>query len=461
MAEPMRQPRQHDGSVGRRAVVLLPHSPHEPSHRRRLVGVFFCLLAAAVAVACGKRSESNRHYLTYWSSNNQDEINFAAEVVKEWNALHPEMPVRHQPVPEGESSEEVVLAAVVGKTTPDVYSNMWPGEVELYARARALVPLDQFADFDSVASSRFDPDKVQEARSLDGHIYQFPWKTNPVMMMYNAGLFAELGITRPPVTYSEYIRVAARVTADTDGDGYVDRWMALRDIRGLWRERLFDFYPLYIAASGGQMLLRRGRVNFNNRSAVQVFAFLRTMYERGYYPLQKALARGDFFLQGKVATRFTGPWEIAHTEKYKPAGFRYDFAPLPVPDDYKGPVYTYGDYKNIVIFSTTPQPRAAWEFVKFITSRRNDLLLLTITNQLPLRRKLFADDAYRRYFEEHPMMSRFARQSTFVRGVDAAPVMKEIFDAIAQEYEACVVFGVKSPEQAVADAAARAALILQ
>ncbi len=36
-----------------------------------------------------------------------------------------------------------------------------------------------------------------------------------------------------------------------------------------------------------------------------------------------------------------------------------------------------------------------------------------------------------------------------------------VFDAISQEYEACVIYGAKSPEKAVAEAARRARLILR
>ena len=40
-----------------------------------------------------------------------------------------------------------------------------------------------------------------------------------------------------------------------------------------------------------------------------------------------------------------------------------------------------------------------------------------------------------------------------LRGTDASPVLKEIFDLISQQYEACVVYGMKTPEQAINDAA--------
>ena len=56
----------------------------------------------------------------------------------------------------GRSSEEIILAAVVGNTTPDIYSNMWQGDVEAYAQAGVLVPLDQLNGFMDFIYERCD-----------------------------------------------------------------------------------------------------------------------------------------------------------------------------------------------------------------------------------------------------------------------------------------------------------------
>jgi multiple sugar transport system substrate-binding protein len=81
------------------------------------------------------------------------------------------------------------------------------------------------------------------------------------------------------------------------------------------------------------------------------------------------------------------------------------------------------------------------------------LKLLSRTNQLPRRKNLNRDVFFNDYFVKNPKMKIFAEQSNYVRGTDASPVLKEIFDLISQEYEACVVYGMKTPEKAINDAA--------
>ena len=113
--------------------------------RFRFELLLLCLLS--LLLACRGLDQKSNSKLIYWSSNNQDEIVFAQEVVTAWNANHQDQPFHTQPVPEGQSSEEVILAAVVGKTTPDVYSNMWQGDVEAYAEAKKLIALDTLPGF--------------------------------------------------------------------------------------------------------------------------------------------------------------------------------------------------------------------------------------------------------------------------------------------------------------------------
>jgi multiple sugar transport system substrate-binding protein len=459
------------GEVGKIAMFLfgacagptVAGHPSQWSLKSRLCSKYRLWLSFGVAVtliSCA-RGPFGDGVITYWSANNQYEQNLAKVVVAEWNQLHPDLPVKHQPIPEGQSSEEVILAAVVGDSPPDVYSNMWPGDVELYVNAKTLVPLNDLADFDSVMDSRLKQDILAGARSLDGKIYQIPWKTNPIMMLYNKGVLAENGFANPAKTYSEYLAQAKVLVADLDGDGHTDRYMGIRDIRAIWWQRFFDYYTLYIAATGGKTLMKDGQPIFNNSESVAVFEFLQTLFKNKYFPLEKTTASGEFFLTGKVLTRFTGPWEITHAEKFKPEGFEYDFAPVPVPDGFEGPAYTYGDFKSIVIFRTNNKVETAWQFVKFMISRMNDYRLLTITSQIPIRKGILQDSLYQEYFRENPMMVRFGQQAEYVRGIDANKNMKEIFDAISQEYEACVVYSAKTPEAAIRDAANRVELILQ
>jgi len=401
---------------------------------------------------------SGKITLTYWSATNAQELEFANQMAAEWNSQHTEVQIKVEPVPSGQSTEEVILAAIASNTTPDIYASVFPGAMQDLLDARGVIQLDEYPDFFNVMHERMPPELLEQYRSFDEHYYQVPWKSNPVMVIYNTRMLREAGVISLPTTYSEFLAAAARVTRDRNGDGRIDQWMATIDYFPIWYKRLFDYYPLYLAATNGQKLLDNRRVMFDNEHSIAVFRFLHECFARGYIPRQ--LFQGDAFLDGRVAAKFTGPYSISHLERYRPADFEYSFGPVPHPDSIAGQTTSYADPKSIIIFKTCTHPREAWEFIKFVISRQNDLQLLELTSQLPIRAGLLDDQAFADYFKRNPRMVQFAEQVTTARSIDSVAELKEIFDSIAQEVESSVVFDLKSPEQAVHDAARRSQQIL-
>lgn len=420
-------------------------------------------LASLGLTGCGRAGTSSAAdvggvvRLTYWSSQNPQELALARDLVGEWNVANPRVQVTLQPIPAGQSSEEVLLAAIVGKTTPDVCSNVWPGILADFVRAGGVVRLDTLAGFDSLMTARVPAHLHAAFRSPDGGFYQVPWKTNPILMLVNKGMLREAGVAEIPRTYGQYLAAAARVTRDTDGDGQTDRWMGYRDLRPIWWQRYFDYYPLYIGASGGKTLFdSTGAVRLDVRASNQVFDFFQRIYADGYFPV--TTFQDNPFLAGRIATEFTGPWSAAYLAENAPATLDYDYAPLPVPDDHRGPVYTYGDYKNIAIFSTTKHPRESWRFVQFLVSEAADRRLVEVTRQIPLRTGIERDAGLDSFYTANPAIRRFAEAAAYTRGVDAVPQLQEVLDAVAQGFERAV-YGAEAPAEATASTARRIRLI--
>lgn len=446
------------------AQAVTQRSGPRPSRRAAWREAWTVLLALLVVAGCGRGDPAEAPdavdgpvRLTYWSAPNPQERALAAELVADWNAAHPDIQVDLQALPAGQSSEEVLLAAIVAGTTPDICSNIWPGVVGDFVEAGGVLPLDGFPGFDSLAASRYGEDLLAPFRAEDSRVYQLPWKTNPIMMVYNAGLFRDAGILEAPRTYSAYLDAAGRLSTDRDGDGRPDRWIGYRDTRPIWWQRYFDYYAFYIGASGGETLFRDGTVRLEATASNGVFDFFRSLYANRYFPV--TTFQGSPFLSELVATEFTGPWQIGWLEDNAPPGFDYAVAPLPLPDAYTGPAYTYGDYKNIVVFSTTEHPEAAWRFARYLVSRQADLRLLELTRQIPVRRGLLGDSLYADFFASNPKVAAFAEQAARTRGVDAVGSLPEMLDAIAQQFEAAAVYGVRSPAEATAEAEERIRLI--
>ena len=137
-------------------------------------------------------------------------------------------------------------------------SNVSSALLARLVRAKGVVRLDNRTATAARLAERASPAMLASLRLPDGGIYAFPWKTNPEMLMYNVGLLKAAGVA-PPRTHSELLNAFRKLARDTDGDGRLDRWGMWAPLKTTWYERFYDFYPLYLASSGGKTLVERGR----------------------------------------------------------------------------------------------------------------------------------------------------------------------------------------------------------
>lgn len=431
------------------------------SVRRYIVAVLALTLTSIIMIGCQAEEVGTKGVtITYWPSTNPYEITLARELVAEWNVAHPDTQVAMQPLPEGRSGEEVLIIAAAGQTAPDICSNVPPIIVPLLAKAKALIPVDRFENGRQVLKDRVPNKLLETFVASDDSLYQIPWKGNPILVQYNLSIMEEVGLDSLPQTWSEWCHASELVSIDRDGDGVQDRWMADLNITAEWRQRLFDVYPFYIMASGGQTFLNhQGDFGIDRKVMGNVFDLFAEGYEKGYYP--NSMIMGHMFLQGYFGAHITGPWNIATTERLKPEGFRYGFGPIPRPDNFEGQPSTFGDPKSIGIFSTTKHPEAAWNFVRFLISKQSDRRLMEVANQLPLRDGLTSDSLFQSYFDANPMMVTFADWVPNTRGFDQSPAMQEVFDAINEQFDAACIQRMRDVDDALDRAFERSTKILR
>jgi multiple sugar transport system substrate-binding protein len=391
--------------------------------------------------------------ITFWPSSNPEEIAFATEIVAAWNAERPDIPVKMQPLPASRSTEEVLLAAIAARTTPDLAANIYPGAISQFVDAGGLYAHETLPGFTEFMTERSGEAVVGLYTHQSGHVYQIPWKANPVMFAYNVTLLEEAGVAPGDLaTYSGFLEAARKVHEHWGGEKHL--YAPTVDVT--WWQRFFDFYTLYIAASGGQTLLdAEGNVVFDNEAGQEVFGFLATLFAEGLAPRGQT-SRNRFFEETALIEP-AGPFTMPFYERNAPEGFVFALMPPPVPDRMAGEaVYTYGDPKNIAIFSTSRHPEETWEFIQFILSPENDARFMEMTGQIPYRLEMESDPLFAQIIQDRPMIQHFAEQNEFTRGVDDTPYLIEIFDAISREYEAAVVQGARSPEDGLRRAAQRA-----
>lgn len=415
---------------------------------------------SGVTIARASATTSPPITLTYWPAANPSETRLAMRLAKEWNLENPNVQVRVQPLPAGRSTEEVLLAAIVARATPDVSSNVSSALLARLVRAKGVVRLDDRVATAARLQERTSPAMLASLRLPDGGIYAFPWKTNPMLLMYNVDLLKAAGVA-PPRTHSELLEACRRLTRDTNGDGRNDRWAFWATLKTTWYERFYDFYPLYLASSGGRTLVMNGKVVFDNEAAVQALEVLRRGFDEGTLPRSNFAIGRDPFTDGTVAMKIIGPWFLKELNELKITGLRYDVTPVPIADGAPDSArFAFADLRSIAIFSTTKHPDEAARFVAYLTSPAADRLLIEEASQLPYRRGLASDARFTASLKRWRTLSTYATYVERTRDIDLDPDVVEMFDLLSEAYEESAIYGTTPVRQALAKAAREARSII-
>jgi multiple sugar transport system substrate-binding protein len=418
--------------------------------RRTLVAAVGLATTAALLTACGssddnKTGASNLTHgeIKIWYSNNPQEVAWGKQAVAAWNSAHPTEKVTAQEIPAGKSSEEVIGAAITAGTTPCLIYNTAPAAVPQFQRQGGLVDLSSMPDGNGYIESRTG-DRAQQYKSSDGHYYQLPWKSNPVMIFYNKKLFTKAGIdtTKPPLaTYSDFLATAKKVVA-AKAAKYAIYPAPSNEFFQSW----FDFYPLYAAASDGKQLVEDGKATFDSDQGKQVAHFWRDLYAQKL--AGNETYNGDAFADGVAAMSVVGPWAIA---VYKG---KVDWGVVPVPtQDGKSAdqIHTFSDAKNVAMYSSCKNKGTAWDFLKFTTSQEQDGKLLNMTGQMPLRDKV--DTVYADYFTKNPAYKDFAAQAARTVEVPNVTSSVEIWQTFRDSWSSSVIFGKTDVDSSLSEAA--------
>lgn len=411
-----------------------------------LAAALLVLPLAACGTGSGQSSDEaakSRGPIKIWYANNPDEIAWAEQMVKAWNADHPQEKVTAQEIPAGKSSEEVISAAITAGNAPCLVFNTAPAAVPKFHKQGGLVPLDDFPGATDHIEGR-SGSLAGQYRSEDGHYYQLPWKSNPVMISYDKEAFARAGLDpeNPELsTYDDFLAASEKLVAD--GGVKAAIWPApSSEFFQPW----FDFYPLFAAESGGQQLLENGEATFDGPAGQRVADFWRTMYAEGHS--QKEKYNGDAFADGKAAMTIAGPWAV------KVYSEQTDFGTVPVPTSKGLPpekTRTFSDAKSVGMYSSCQNRATAWDVLKFATGEQQDRELLERTGQMPVREDL--PSVYADFFEKNPRYAPYAEAAARTVEVPNVPDSITIWQTFRDAYSRSVIFGKEEPSDALKKAA--------
>jgi multiple sugar transport system substrate-binding protein len=399
------------------------------------------LLCAVLLFSCTSQS-STVETLELWALGREGEV--VAELLPEFHKRHPDIRVTVQQIP-WSAAHEKLLTAYVGESTPDIaqMGNTWIPE---FAAVRALEDLSEFAKARLDQRDYFPG--IWATNVVDGALYGVPWYVDTRVLFYRTDMLAAVGYPEAPRTWAQWLDAMEKIkTRRLARFGIV---MPTNE----WEQ------PVALAFSNGSGLLNAAgtRGAFREPQFAEAFAFYRSIFERGYAPVdsnQQIANLYQQFAQGDFAMLITGPWNIFEFRRRLPAHMedKWSTAPLPGPNGIG--VSTAGG-SSLVVFRASKHKAAAQKLIEFLSEPARQVRFFELTGDLPARRSAWSAPA----FAAEPRFPAFREQLESVRPLPQVPEWEQIATAIYDRGEAAVR-GVVTVEQAVAQLDARADEVLE
>ena len=206
---------------------------------------------------------------------------------------------------------------------------------------------------------------------FEGKRYGLPWDSSLPVLVYNASVFRQLGVTAPK-TWADFEAAAARLTT-RQTEGYIHVSAAF-------------IFEMMVSTRGGRVVTAEGEPNFNSPEAIDALTMLKRIADAGDATL-RSFAELDVALVDFVRTK--GMMAFA-SAAFWPQGQRYSvaFEPAiaPVPSSGSAAVPLMGAQLVVLKSATEEQQRGAVAFWQFLMEPENQATWVKASYFLPSRR---------------------------------------------------------------------------
>ncbi len=388
--------------------------------------------------------------ITYWQYYFESKVKTMDTLITQFESRNPGVHVVQETFPYDTYNQKVASAVPAGQG-PDVV-NLFYGWLPLYVDSGYLQPLPADAFPAAQIEREFIP--MVKAVKFDGKYWALPTAVRTLALFYNKDMFRQAGISRPPITWDEFVADAQALTQrDSHGRVTLEGFGISPDGQDhqMIREVLFRQWGAAPYSSDGR------RVTYNTPQGAEALKWYTDLVTKdnvaviGFFPGGNGYR--DAFVAGKAAMIVDGSFAIGSIRDA--AKFDWGVALLPrrslggTPSNF-GSFWVNGITKN----ATGPRLAAAEAFLKFLTSPETETLWLTQVGEIPAAAALASDPK----LAQDPIYGPFIASLPYAHAtffVDETAQRTVLLDAINE-----VVLNHVDPKTALDEAAAKEQKIL-
>ncbi|WP_018099638.1 ABC transporter substrate-binding protein [Sinorhizobium meliloti] len=290
----------------------------------------------------------------------------------------------------------VAREAMTGQT-PDVF---FAGMNLLHDLVSTLAPRNQITDMapflDEEGQSWVDDNydvNVLELGRIDKHQWGLPFNASTPIAYFNADLMKKAGL-RPqqlPKTWDDFIEAAKKIKGANSGvDG-----MQINLASGDW------FWQAMVYSYGGTIMSPdRTQVTYGDEAGLKAATTVRRLVDEVGMPWIDEDAGQAQFAAGKLGIFIGSTGDIRSMDEAIGGKFKLVTGTFPMGAQ-NGNVPTGGNFATILT-QDPEKHKAAWEFIKFLTSPVGQKVTVLGSGYMPTNKQAMKNEYLGKFYEAHP-----------------------------------------------------------
>ena len=354
---------------------------------KRLLALGLVFMSAAM-VGCGSKGNDTSSAdivteikepveITFWHAMNGDLEKSLTSLTEKFMAENPNIKVTLQNQSSYKDLQQKITATVASPKDLPTMTQAYPDWMFNPIKDNLVTDLTPYIENETLKFDNYEDilPSFREAAKIDGKIYGMPFNKSTEVLWYNKTLLDELGL-KAPTTYDELVQVAKTIKEK-------------KGIAGAGFDSLNTYYTTFLKTEGKTF---DSSFDVTDEASAKALNYYLEGVKEGYF----RIAGTDNYLSGPFGNGTVAMYVGSNAgENFvkQGVGDKFEVAAAPYPTS-----ASLQQGTDLYVFSsaTAEQKTAAYMFLKFLTTKENQITWASQTGYMPVRQSAIDSEEYKK-----------------------------------------------------------------
>ena len=354
---------------------------------KRLLALGLVFMSAAM-VGCGSKGNDTSSAdivteikepveITFWHAMNGDLEKSLTSLTEKFMAENPNIKVTLQNQSSYKDLQQKITATVASPKDLPTMTQAYPDWMFNPIKDNLVTDLTPYIENETLKFDNYEDilASFREAAKIDGKIYGMPFNKSTEVLWYNKTLLDELGL-KAPTTYEELAQVSKTIKEK-------------KGIAGAGFDSLNTYYTTFLKTEGKTF---DSSFDVTSEASAKALNYYLEGVKEGYF----RIAGTDNYLSGPFGNGTVAMYVGSNAgENFvkQGVGDKFEVAAAPYPTS-----ASLQQGTDLYVFSsaTAEQKTAAYMFLKFLTTKENQITWASETGYMPVRQSAIDSEEYKK-----------------------------------------------------------------